>query len=122
MLTTRLVHGFSTQDSADGSCSEESCAKRFIRVERISDLEDRGFGALAICFRAFVFLQALVQLPRGGVDLPRRERNFSFFNQREGLLNRFPRTLQVALSQGHSCLQIPGERLEMRIAGGQRGL
>src|SRR6266576_1275002 len=118
MLTTRLVHDFFAQDSADGSRGEESRAKRFIRVERISDLEDRGFGALAICFGAFVFLQSLVQLPRGGVDLPRRERNFRFFNQREGLLNRFPRTLQVALSEGHSRLQIAGERLEMRIAGG----
>ena len=121
MLTTGLVHDFFAQDSADGSCGEESCAKRFIRQERIGDFEYAGFRALAIYFRRFVFLYALVQLPGRGIDLPGRL-DFGAVDHCEGTLNRGAGTLQIIFGQGHSRLQIPGERLEMRIAGGQRGL
>src|SRR6185503_15120537 len=43
-------------------------------------------------------------------------------NNREGLLNRFPRTLEVVLSHRDSGRQIPSERLQVGIGGGQRGL
>src|SRR2546422_7413160 len=50
------------------------------------------------------------RLPGGAIDLPCRDRNLRFFNQREGLLNRFQRTVRIALRHSHSRLQLPSER------------
>ena len=122
MLSRSLVQDFFTQDPADRSCGKERCAKRFVRRERIGNFEDAGFGALAIRFRRFVFLYALVQLPRRGINLPGRNENLKFVNDGECLLNRFPRALQIAVSDGYSRLQIPSEGLQIRINGRQRGL
>ncbi len=109
MLSRSLVQDFFTQDQAERRCGEERCAKRFVRRERIGNFEDAGFGALAIRFRRFVFPYALVQLPRRGINLPGRNENLKFVNDRECLLNRFPRALQIAVSDGYSRLQIPSE-------------
>src|SRR5213080_2279173 len=122
MLTRGLLHDTFTQDSADRSCGEERCAKRFIRVERISNLEDACFGALAIRLRRFVFLYALVQLPSRATDLPGCEQNFKSIDNCESFLNRLAGTWQIVFGDGHSRLQIPRERLQIRIAGSQRGL
>src|SRR6266403_2673287 len=122
MLSRGLVHDFFTQDPADRSCGEESCAKWFIGREGIGNLEDAGFGAFAIHFRYFVLLCVPVQMPRSSIDLPGRDQNLKLIKNRERLLNRFPRTMQIALSHRHSGLQIPSERLQMRIGGRQRGL
>src|SRR4030095_6645978 len=122
MLSRGLVHGFFTQDPADRSGGQEGRAKWFIRREGIGDFEDAGFGALAIHFRRFMFLHAFVQLPRRGIDLPGCNQNLKLINNREGLLNRFPCAFEVVLSHCQSRLQIPSERLQMGIGGGQRGL
>src|SRR6267154_6285187 len=122
MLPRALVHDCFTQDPADRSGGEEGCAKRFVGCERIGNFEDAGFGALAIRFRSFVFLYALVQLPGGTIDLPGRDQSFKLISNREGFLKRFPRALQIAISDGYSRLQIPSERLQIRIDGGQCGL
>src|SRR2546421_40752 len=119
MLSRSLVQDFFTQDLAERSCGEERCAKRFVGRERIGNFEDAGFGALAIRFRRFVFLYALVQLPRRSINLPGRNENLKFVNDREGLLNRLPRALQIVLGHCYSRLQIPGECLQMGIGGGQ---
>src|SRR6266850_414677 len=96
MLSRGLVHDFFTQDPADRSCGEESCAKWFIGREGIGNLEDAGFGAFAIHFRYFVLLCVPVQMPRSSIDLPGRDQNLKLIKNRE--------------------------RLQMRIGGRQRGL
>src|SRR6476660_8388077 len=121
MLSRGLVHGFFTQDPADRRCGEEGCTKGFIERERIGNFEDTGFGALAIHFRRLVFVQALVQLPRRGIALPGCDQNLKLINNRERLLNRFPCTLEVVLSHRDSGRQIPSERLQVGVGGGQRG-
>src|SRR4030095_13279837 len=122
MLSRGLVHGFFTPEPADRRCGEEGCTKRFIGRERIGNFEDTGFGALAIHSRRLVFVQALIQLPRRGISLPGCDQNLKLINNREGLLNRFPCTLEVVLSHRDSGLQIPSERLQVGIGGGHRGL
>src|SRR5215467_5388605 len=122
MLSRGLVYGFFIQDPADRRCGEEGRTKRFIRRERIGNFEDTGFGPLAIQSSRLVFVQALVQLPRCGVALPGCDQNLKLINNLEGLLNRFPCTLEVVLGHRDSGLQIPSERLQVRIGRGQRGL
>jgi len=61
MLSRGLVRDSFTQDPADRICGEERCTKWFIGREGIGNFEDADFGALAIRFRRFVFLYALVR-------------------------------------------------------------
>jgi len=85
MLPRALVHDCFTQDPADRSGGEEGCAKRFVGCEGIGNFEDAGFGALAIRFRSFVFLYALVQLPGGTIRLARPRPEFQTYQQSRGL-------------------------------------
>src|SRR5439155_11357533 len=112
-----LVHDFFAQDPTDRSCGQEHRAKWFIGSEGVGNFENAGFRTLSIRLCSFVLLYALVRLPGSAIDLPCRDRNLRFFNQREGLLNRFQRTVRIALRHGHSRLQLPSERLQIRIAG-----
>ena len=122
MLSRGLGGDFSVQDPADWIRGEECCAKGFVRLEGIDNLEDAGFSAIAVRFGSFEFFCLPANLRCGREDLPGCEQNFKSINNCEGFLNRLARTLQIAFCQRHSGLQLPPERLQMRIAGGQRGL
>lgn len=61
-----------------------------------------------------------MKLPSSRIDLPSRNENLEFFHNGEGLLNRFARSMPVALGHGEASLQIPCEGLQVGISGGER--
>jgi len=73
-----------------GAAARKVARKSSSGAKGIGNFEDAGFGVLAIRFRRFVFLYALVQLPGGTIDLPGRDQSFKLISNREGLLKRFP--------------------------------
>jgi hypothetical protein len=70
MLSRGLGRDFFVQDSADWTCGEECCAKRLVRLERISNLKEARFSTIAVRFGSFEFLSVLVNLRCSRKRLP----------------------------------------------------
>jgi hypothetical protein len=80
MLPRGFVDDYFARDPADGSGGEEGSSKRFSGRERIGNLENARFGAVAIRFGGFDFFCVLVYLRCSREDLPGCEQNFKSIN------------------------------------------
>src|SRR5215468_2238032 len=110
------------QDLPDRSGGEKGGTKWFAGLEGISDLEYGRFGAPAIPFCRLPVVCVTVQLPSGRVGLPSRNQDLEFLDDRYSFLDMMPRCSQVLLSDGHACLELPSEGLQMRIGRRKGGL
>src|SRR5262245_57174417 len=96
--------------------SEERGAQRGVGRQRVGECEHVRLGARPLGFRSGSIPPLPVQIGAGGMYTPRRRRDLELVEDRQALLDVFLCTLPVLLRHRDSGLQVPRQRVEVRLS------